>query len=175
MDDVEPSPLLTAYFANAAAIVRFLTARLGDRSIAEDLSHDLYLKLAGRTIAEEVRDPAAYLFRMALNLARDYRRERQRAHAREADWASSRATIIGTEAVSDAPSAEAGYAARQKLKLVHEALEELSPQCRRAFVMHKFEGLSHEEVALRAEISRSTVEKHMRTAMLHLVKRLGKD
>jgi RNA polymerase sigma-70 factor (ECF subfamily) len=39
--------------------------------------------------------------------------------------------------------------------------------------MHKFEGLSHPEIAARIGISRSTVEKHMGTALKHLIKRRG--
>jgi RNA polymerase sigma-70 factor (ECF subfamily) len=58
---------------------------------------------------------------------------------------------------------------------VRRALDELSPQCRRIFVLHKFDGLSHKEIAERVNISRSTVEKHMHTALKHLIERLGRD
>ena len=70
---------------------------------------------------------------------------------------------------------ESAYAAKQRVAAIRNALEELSPQCRRVFVMHKFEDLSHEEVARRVGISRSTVEKHMHTALKHLIARLGRD
>jgi RNA polymerase sigma-70 factor (ECF subfamily) len=63
----------------------------------------------------------------------------------------------------------------QRLAEVRRALDELSPQCRRIFMLHKFEGLTHQEVAERANISRSTVEKHMHTALKHLMKRFGRD
>ena len=175
LERVEPSLLAEAFFENRPAIVRFLAARLGDRHAAEDLAQELYIKLLAWNERIEVRDPAAYLFRMALNLARDYRRERQRARAREGAWVDVQAVVAGGEAVADAPSAEEGYAAKQRLAAIRAALDELSPQCRRVFIMHKFEGLSHQDVAARAGITRSTVEKHMRTAMLHLVKRVGRD
>jgi RNA polymerase sigma-70 factor (ECF subfamily) len=35
--------------------------------------------------------------------------------------------------------------------------------------MHKFEGLSHPEVAAQLGISRSAVEKHMMAALKHLL------
>jgi RNA polymerase sigma-70 factor (ECF subfamily) len=60
------------------------------------------------------------------------------------------------------------------LNQVVAALDELSPQCRRVFVMHKLEGLSHPEISARVGISRSTVEKHMGSALKHLIKRLGR-
>lgn len=175
MAQVEPSLLVAAYFSNKHAIGRFLSARLGDRQEAEDILQELYIKLSGINAPDDLRDPVAYLYRMALNLARDHRRERSRAHKREAEWVNARATIVGSEAIADAPSAEAEYAAKQQIAAVRAALDELSPQCRRAFVLHKFEGLSHEEVARRTGITRSTVEKHMRTALKYLIARLGRD
>jgi len=81
--------------------------------------------------------------------------------------------MMGSEAVAAIPAADAAYEAKQRLERVVAALDELSPQCRRVFVMHKFEGLSHPEIAARIGISRSTVEKHMGTALKHLIKRRG--
>jgi RNA polymerase sigma-70 factor (ECF subfamily) len=75
----------------------------------------------------------------------------------------------------DTPSAETALAGRQVLAEVRRALADLSPQCQRVFNMHKFDGLSHAEVATALGISRRTVEKHMHTALLHLVKRVQRD
>lgn len=175
MANAQPPQLVAAYFANKEAIGRFLTGRLGNRQEAEDLVQELYIKLTSVQPPEDLRDPLAYLYRMAMNLARDYRRERERARTRESEWADTWATRIGAEAIADTPSAETSYAAKQRIAAIRVALDELSPQCRRAFVLHKFEGLSHEEVAQRTGITRSTVEKHMRTALKHLIARLGRD
>ena len=72
-------------------------------------------------------------------------------------------------------SAEAALHAKQRLQAIVSVLDELSPQCRNVFVLHKFEGLTHPEIAARVGISRSTVEKHMTTALKHLVRQLGRD
>jgi RNA polymerase sigma-70 factor (ECF subfamily) len=171
----ESSELLTHFLANREAIRRFLAARASGAQEADDLLQELFLKISRFEPTEEVKNPVSYLFRTAMNLAHDRRRERQRAALRDASWADSRQTILGTEAVDDTPSAEAAYGARQRLAAVHTALDELSPQCRRVFVLHKLEGLPHEQVADRLGISRSTVEKHMHTALKHLIARLGRD
>jgi len=81
-------------------------------------------------------------------------------------------TRIGVHEISCEPSAETTVAARQRLALLTEALTELSPQTQRVFRMHKFEGLSHPEVAATIGISRSAVEKHMMAALKHLLARL---
>jgi RNA polymerase sigma-70 factor (ECF subfamily) len=165
--------LLSAYFAQRDAVGRFLTARLGNRDEAEDILQDLYVRLAQAAPPADVQNPVAYVFRSALNLARDRRRERQRTNARDVAWVDTQTVRAGSTAVADLPSAEAAYGAKQRIAAVRAALDELSPPCRSVFLLHKFEGLTHEEVARRAGISRSTVEKHVRTALRHLIDRLG--
>jgi RNA polymerase sigma-70 factor (ECF subfamily) len=163
------------YRSRQAALGRFLAARLGSQEDAQDVLQELYLHIDRAEPAVEIRDPVAYLFRTAANLARDYVRTRRRTAARELAWATLQHNVDGFEAMDDSPSAERGLDAKQRIDAVHRALAELSPQCRRIFTLHKFEGLSHQQVATRANISRSTVEKHMRTALKHLINRLGRD
>jgi RNA polymerase sigma-70 factor (ECF subfamily) len=170
-----PATLGEAYLSKRDALARFLAARLGSKEDAQDVLQELYVRLETSPELSEVRDPAAYLFRMAANLANDHRRSRKRSLARDAAWASTRHMTSGNETVADVPSAEASYGAKQRVEAVHGALAELSPQCRKVFLLHKFEGLSHREVAERVGISRSTVEKHMSTALKHLIRRLGRD
>ncbi len=154
--------------------MRMLRARLGNEQDAEDLVQELYLRLA-RSAEPEVREPAAYLYKMALNLARDHQRERHRSRARDRQWVDATQTELGGEPVVGETPADIAYSAKQKLARLMAALEDLSPQCRTIFTLHKVEGLSHAEISTRLGIGRSTVEKHMTTALKHLVKRLGRD
>ncbi len=163
--------LLETYLTQRSALKRFLTARLVDDAEAEDLLQEMYFRLDRAAIQGVVENPGAYLYKMAFNLARDHRRERQRSQARDGQWVESR-HLPGGEPIANEPLADAAYAAKQDLALVVAALDDLSPQCRRVFMLHKFEGLSHPEIAAHVGISRSTVEKHMGTALRHLLKRL---
>lgn len=172
--DAQRKPLLfEIYLTQRGALKRFLTARLGNEEEAEDLVQELFFRLERATISDDVRNPTAYLYKIALNLAHDHRREQRRARARDGQWLESSRVMIGTEPVANLPTAEAAYDAKQRLAKILNALDDLSPQCRRVFVMHKFEGLSHPEIAMQVGISRSTVEKHMGTALKHLLRRLG--
>lgn len=167
------SVLLETYLLRRDALKRFLTARLGGEAEAEDLVQEMYFRL-DRAVIADVENPTAYLYKMALNLARDHRRERQRSHARDGQWVETRRTLLGSEPIADQPPADTAYEAKQDLARIVAALEDLSPQCRRVFMLHKFEGLSHPEIAARVGISRSTVEKHMGNGIKHLLKRLGR-
>ena len=80
--------------------------------------------------------------------------------------------MIGAEEVTDEPTAEQAVAARQRLDATIAALKDLPPQTQRVFWKHKFEGLTHPEVAAALGISRSSVEKHVMAALRHLAERL---
>jgi RNA polymerase sigma factor (sigma-70 family) len=175
VEEPRPSPLMVTYLSRRDALARFLTARVGSREEAEDLLQELFLKVDRTPPVADLRDPAAYLFRMAANLARDRRREQHRARVREADWVDTQNIVLGSQAIDDTPSAEAAHGAKQRVAAIRKAIERLSPQCRRVFLLHKFEGLSHEDVARRVGITRSTVEKHMHTALKYLIEQLGHD
>lgn len=166
--------LFDTYLAYRGALTRMLRARLGSEQDAEDLVQELYLRLQ-RSVEPDVRDPAAYLYKMALNLARDHQRERHRSKARDGHWVEATQTELGGEPVVGETPADIAYGAKQKLARVMAALEELSPQCRRVFTLHKFDGLAHAEICARLGIGRSTVEKHMTAALKHLTKRLDRD
>jgi RNA polymerase sigma-70 factor (ECF subfamily) len=169
---VDRSALLEAYLARRGDLVRFFTLRLKSAAAAEDLVQDIYLRLTSVEAEAEVHNPAGYLYRLGSNLMLDRLRGERRTASRDAAWREIHRTIAGREDVAEEPSAEQALAARERLQAIVAALQELSPQTQRVFRMHKFEGLSHPEVAQALGISRSAVEKHVMAALKHLSERL---
>lgn len=167
-----PNPLLQAFFERRDSLKRFYVARLGSLPEAEDLLQDLYLKVAAAE-SQQVENPAAYVYRLASNAMLDRLRSQRRTAMRERDWRDSHHVIVAGEDVADIPGAEQVIAARDRLALVVRALEELGPQTQKVFRLHKFDGLSHMEVAQRLGISRSAVEKHVMAALKHLLIKVG--
>jgi RNA polymerase sigma factor (sigma-70 family) len=164
--------LIGLYMERRADLLRFFTMRLRSPAAAEDLVQDIYVRLSGLEQPPEIQNPMAYLYRLGSNLMLDRLRGERRTANRDGAWLDSQTTRVGLHEVSPEPSAEATVAARQRLALLTEALKDLSPQTQRVFRMHKFEGLSHPEVAAAIGISRSAVEKHMMAALKHLLARL---
>ena len=150
-------------------ILRFLRARTRDPSEAEDVMQELWLKLHGARVGP-VANGRAYLFQMANNLVLDRARERRRRALRNQAWAQQEygAGPDGAETAdpSGGPDHEAVEA--EELRQLAAAIDSLPEGARRAFCMHKLDGLSHAEVAARLNISRSGVEKHIALAMQHL-------
>lgn len=165
--------LLAIYLERRSDLVRFMTARLGSASGAEDLIQDLYVRLATLEVSASIDNPSAFLYRAAVNLMLDRSRGERRSGLRDQAWQDSQGLTIAGAAASDAPSPEAAAAARQRLRQLVEAVESLPPKTRRAFQLHKFEGLSQVETAQRLGVTRKTVENQLAAALKVLVAKLG--
>ena len=173
LKDEPPPELMRLYLERRAELVRFFTARTGSGSEAEDLVQELFFKVRQAAAAgEDVLNGAAYLYRLGLNLMLDRRRSAFRGQRRDRDYHSANQAMAGGEQVSEAPSAEDTVDARQRLARLLHAVDLLPPQCRRVFLLHKIEGLSHTEVAQKLGVSRSAVEKHMINALRRLAEAL---
>ena len=55
--------------------------------------------------------------------------------------------------------------ARETQEKINHVIDQLSPQCRMAFKLSRFEQLSYKEIAQRMQISVNTVEKHISKAL----------
>ncbi|WP_293904390.1 RNA polymerase sigma factor [Phenylobacterium sp.] len=167
------SALLAAYLERRGDLTRFFTLRLKSAAAAEDLVQDIYLRIAAVEPSVEVRNAAGYLYRLGSNLMLDRIRGERRSAARDHEWRDNHRTLIGSDEVSEDPSADDAVAARQRLAAIVAIVSELPEQTQRVFRMHKFEGLSHAEVAQALGISRSAVEKHCMTVLKRLAERLN--
>ncbi|WP_271975355.1 RNA polymerase sigma factor [Falsirhodobacter sp. 20TX0035] len=121
---------------------------------AEDVLHELYLRLARLPPTTEILRPRAYLVRAAQRLVIDRHRRAGRTDALTGDVADAR------------PSVERRIDAARKLCLLRAAVETLPARQREAFVLARFENLGHAEIALRMGISISAVEKLLVKALI---------
>jgi RNA polymerase sigma factor (sigma-70 family) len=103
-----------------------------------------------------IRHPRGYLYRSAKNLLVDSWRTA----------AEQSTAVYDDEAESDAvDSPEIILQHRETLALLLAAIENLPPRCREVFLLHRFEDLNYEEIAMRLDIGVSAVEKQMMRAM----------
>ncbi len=170
---VRLAELLEAYRAKRADLIRFFSARMGSAADAEDLIQDLYVKLSTLSLTEPVENPSAFLYRAAVNLMLDRARGARRSSARDDAWGQTQGARIGADMAVDEPSPEQAADSRQRLRRLVAAVRGLPPQTRRAFELHKLQGLSHLETAERLGVSRKTVEKQISAALRSLTSKLG--
>jgi RNA polymerase sigma factor (sigma-70 family) len=168
----DESPLLAAFLEKRENLVLFLAARARSMAAAEDLAQDLYLKVAAMDPQAEVRAPVALLYRMAANLLVDEVRSVQRSARRNAQWRSeTHATLGGLDIVSE-PAADEALIAAERVRQLAEAVAALPPQMRRAFELHKLEGLTQVKTAEAMGVSQKMIEQHIQGAMRRLAERL---
>lgn len=164
----------SAYRAFHAELLRFFGKRLDSSADAADLAQDAFAQWLGWREGRPVEQPRAFLFQIARNLLRDHWR-RQRVCPRNEDGADAE-QLLGGMVDERQTSPQEQFEQQQRLCSLAQALEDLPPRRREAFVLHKFDGLSQAEVARRMGISLSMVEKHIASALLHCKRRLhGQD
>lgn len=144
--------LKAVFLEERPMLLRLLTARLGSVDEAEDVLQDLWLRLETNATGP-IAQPAAYLFRMANNLALDRRRSSTSRALREAEWSSTQ------PGDTEIPTLERSLIVRQRLEKVEAAIAALPDRTRMAFRLYRFEGLGRKQVANRMGISVSAVEK----------------
>ncbi|MEO6366470.1 MAG: RNA polymerase sigma factor [Steroidobacteraceae bacterium] len=164
----EPAGLVALYAQYRLEILRFLRARTRDPAEAEDVIQELWIRLqAGR--GGPVGNGRAYLFQMANNLVLDRARARRRRALRDQMWTEQSLDFTAGEAAAEpAPGPAESLLQAEELRQLTAAMQTLPDAARRAFFLHKIDGLSHAEVAAKLGISRSGVEKHIAVAMKHL-------
>lgn len=168
--------LETVYHARRAELLRFLVARTGSTAEAEDVLQEIWLRI-GEGASGPIANARAYLYRVAQNLVLDRLREAKRREVRERAWMELASGTDLRHADPADPHADAleQMTGREEVARLASAIANLPPGARRAFQLHKVEGLSHGEVAARLGISKSGVEKHMAVAMKYLRRALSED
>jgi RNA polymerase sigma factor (sigma-70 family) len=148
-------------------LLNFLARKLNDRDSAADLAQESYARvLTLQQSGEAIADPRALLYRVARNLVVDrHRRSVIRGETARIDDEEN-TDEAGVLAAPSAWEPEAAAMSAQGVDAMLATIDTLPPRCREAFVLHKFDGLSHAEVAQRMGISRKMVEQHVKNALI---------
>ncbi|MBR9754783.1 RNA polymerase sigma factor [Cobetia sp. 4B] len=143
----------------------FLVRQLGSHELAEDISHEVYLRL--RLTGDWPANPRAWLFRIARNLIIDHHRHQSRAPEFES-------VSEGDERVAAAHlDPERSLARRQKLQVVDAALSELAGHFRLALTWYRLEGLTKREIGERLGVSERMAGRYVTQAQQHCEMRLA--
>lgn len=151
------------YNAHQPALARYLRRRAPKQDLG-DLVQECFRRLAiakGKKLAL-IEKPGAYLVSTARNLLTD------RARAETARQASQHHSFVDEDIAG--PDPHAALEARDTMRRVGEAIEKLKPQTGSIFVMHRFDGLSYDEIAKAKGISVKGVEWHIAQAMIAIRK-----
>ncbi len=141
---------------------RFLTRRFGSADQAAEVLQDSYFRLADvQAAGRPVAKPRAYILQVVRNLAIDrIRRDRLRA-----DRGAAAEDAI--DLADPAPLPDSALIAKQRLRLLDDALRAAPPKAREALLLSRVEGLSYARIAARLGVSESMVIKYVAQALRH--------
>ncbi len=137
-----------AYRTHGHWLIAFLRRRFGVQD-AEELAQETYLRAL--RAGAGIRNPRAYLARVAVSAARDQIRRR-----------GARPVLV-----SDAARTEEAPAAPDQAEalLLKQVIAAMPPRVREVFLLSRFGGLTYEEIARRCGISVKRVEARMTQAL----------
>lgn len=132
-----------------------------------DLSQETFARIYESAQRERPLLVKPFLFQIARNLMIDHLRKQSVVPLEtiaDFEWANL---------PDDKPSSERQAAARQELRLLQTALDDLPPRCRQIVVMQRVEGFSQKQIAGQLGITVETVQTQLAKGMRLLAQAIG--
>jgi len=140
-------------------LMTYLRHHWPNKGDIEDLRQEIYARVhvaAQKKIPQPVKP---FVFTVARNLLINRARQER---------------VVPIEAVADlealgiaidAPAPDRTIIARDELRRLQDALDQLPPRCREAVILGRIEGLTGREIAARMNVGTATVSEHLENGM----------
>lgn len=147
-------------------LTRFLERRVGTRVDAQDLAQEVYLRLLRAERLDLVIEPQAYLYRVASNVAAEWRiRARQsRPHS-----------AIELETLVEATTPDSLVEDAVDHQRFEAALSGMSPMLRAVVFLKLRDGMTHEEIARHLGVTTRMVRRFLTAGYIQLRQALSTD
>lgn len=166
MRDKPPENSLRALFLERYNDFRNqLKRRLGSEDLAHDAMQEAFIKVNDLPASSSIQQPAAYLFRVALNIAEDQRRRDSRLLT---GVEISELIHITDEAADPARIAQG----RNQIDAFRRALGTLPERTQQMVLAARVHELPHAEIARRYGVSERIVSKELKRALEHCAREL---
>lgn len=136
-------------------LTRFLKRNWRHEAEIPDLRQEVYARVYEAALRDKPLQIKGFLFRVARNLIIDRIRQQNVVSIEGV------ADFKGLDVSTNEPSPEEHVSARQELRVLRAAMDQLPPRCRQIFLLRKVQGLSQKEVATQMKISEITVEHQL--------------
>jgi len=151
------------------SLMQFLQHNWRNAAEIPDLRQEIYIRVYEAAVKRLPEKPKQFLFATARNLLID--RVRQ-ALVIPIDAA---ADLEAMEIAGDQPGPEQVVIARDELRRLQAALEQLQPRWRQAITLGRIEGLSRREIASRMGVTEGTAAQYLSWGICALVEILHRD
>jgi RNA polymerase sigma factor (sigma-70 family) len=149
-----------------AGLTRFLRRRLPQQIDAEDLAQEVYVRLLRVEKLELIEEPQAYLYKVAVNVAAEWRMRACNSKPHTADELDALVAATTPETVLS----EAEFA-----RQFDDALRAMTPMIRAVIYLKLRDGMTHEEIARHLGITTRMVRRLLTTAYMQLRSSIALD
>jgi RNA polymerase sigma-70 factor (ECF subfamily) len=159
--------LLRVFNETRDELVSTLWFLLGNQEDAQDIAQEVFLRCwRGQERLTDVQNLKAWMYRIALNAARDHQRSA---------WNRRVRTVPGTEALPrvDDSSPSKSLEDQETLERLREALTHLRPEEKEVFLLRQNGELTYEQIAELRQRPVGTIKTQMRSALQKLRAVLG--
>ena len=150
-------------------LCRFAYRYVSSRDAAEDVVHEVLLKIWERAAGFDYAQPLPYLYQATRNRALSHLRH-QRVHDR---WEATATNDAAARMRSGEPDASHAVAAADLAVAIAKSVDSLPERCRAVFTLHRERGMSYSEIARTLGITTKTVENQMGRALKMLRRQLA--
>jgi RNA polymerase sigma-70 factor (ECF subfamily) len=154
---------------HGGALQAFLFRRVRKHPDAAELAQEVYVRMLRVPDMESVRNPEAYLYTVASNLAKEHARQQRR----DGDVVDVDDPLV-QEQLAELPSYAGQLDAQERIKRLREVLHQLSPKCQAAVALQYWHGLSYDEIGQRLGVSTNMVKKYLSQALVHCRRRMSR-
>jgi RNA polymerase sigma factor (sigma-70 family) len=141
---------------------RFLFSRARNSADVPDLAQEVFLRLMRVERHEIIRTPEAYLFTVASHVAHQHSL-RESSAPRSVDVTA----VFPELQVSPCDDPLERAVATQRVENLKHALDQLPPKLATTLLLHRFDGLTIDEIASQLGVARITAAKYLAQALLH--------
>jgi len=160
-DDKAALAVLAATYGNQ--LRRFLLPRVRMKADVPDIMQEVYLRMLRVPSWESIRSPEAYVFTVARHVLQQHLL-RQSAIPPSIELTR----LLEQPAAPPDEDPILTAVAQECVERLQKSLNRLSPKVQAAFMLHRRDGLSFDEIAQKLGISRAMVKRHILTALVQL-------
>lgn len=159
----KPKPFVSGIASSyGERLRRFFGSRLRNRADAPDLVQEVFLRLMRIDHHESIRSPEAYLFTVANHVLYQHSL-RESAVPPSVDISE----VVGELQFGSSEDPFARVDAQQRLRRLERTLASLPPKLSTTLLLHRFRGMSIEEIAKQLGVSRPAAKKYLAKALTH--------
>ena len=165
------SKILHAFQQHEKSIKRIFARYCRRSEDIDDYAQETFIKAFAAETKTDIQNPKAFLFRVAKNLALSELKRKVNANTDHLEDSGGAEVLIDERQVS----IENQIDGQRKLAVASKVIASLPEYHRQALLMRKMEKLKFKQIATRLNVSLSTVEKRVATALVLCNTRLREE